>query len=108
MQDGGIYYMTSALAIQTTDSDICQMVTAPLTMSMPTLSFLYELGGASAVSGAGLSVIGKTSVTMPNLFTKTASAYQWSHAWIDLRPWSGQTVALTFNVNQAAGGFHSW
>ena len=46
-----VAYAGPVYAPQTGDSAISQAMTIPVTMTAPTLSFLYQLGGASAAGG---------------------------------------------------------
>lgn len=76
-----------------------QSFTVPWDAMKPTLSFFYELehawGGTNfevAVTGAG----GKQVVFTSNQNTL------WKHIWVDLSPWIGQEIKVSFQLNQVA------
>lgn len=107
-ENGGIYYMGPAPAERTGDSSIAQTVTVPIPMSTPTLSFLYQLRGASAASGSWFNVQVDNGITATTLFSTTTSTNDWTHRWFDLTPWAGQTVTVTFNIHQTASYPFAW
>jgi uncharacterized repeat protein (TIGR01451 family) len=102
-----IMYAGPKLVAQSGDSTISQLVTVPITMSTPVLSFLEQSGGAFATSDSCFNVQVSDGITITT-FLSTPSDAGWSHHWLDLAPWSGQTITLTFNVYQEAGDFPSW
>jgi uncharacterized repeat protein (TIGR01451 family) len=97
----GIYHWTPLTVPQTDKVDLSQRLTVPLMMTAPTLSFLYQLEGAS--TGAGLSVQISDSLTTTQVMAIDSDRLDWAHAWTDLSRWSGQTITLTFSVNEIAG-----
>jgi uncharacterized repeat protein (TIGR01451 family) len=103
-----IFYVGPAPAEQTADSSIAQAVTVPITMSTPTLSFLYQLGGASTTSGSWFSVQVDSGITATTLFSTTTNTDVWAHRWFDLTTWAGQTITMTFNLHQTAGDPVRW
>jgi uncharacterized repeat protein (TIGR01451 family) len=89
---------------QTGNSSLSQQVTLPITMTQPTLSFLYRLGGASTANHTWLDVQvqqGITVTTLVSITTETSGV--WTHRWFDLSTWAGKTVTLTFNVHETEG-----
>jgi len=98
---GEVYYVGIASVGDGCDSLLDQAFTLPITLSTPTLSFFYQLGGATAVSG--LSVQVDNGITVTTLFSTVSNVSVWTHRWLDLTAWTGQTVTLTFAVRQAAG-----
>jgi uncharacterized repeat protein (TIGR01451 family) len=103
-----IYYVGPELAAQTGDSTIAQVVTIPVTISTPILSFLYQLGGASAAGGTYFNVRVDNGITPTLLFSTTSNTDAWTHRWLDLTPWAGQAITLTFTVHQVAGQTDIW
>lgn len=95
--------VTQAHVEHSGDSSIAQTVTVPMTMSAPTLSFFYQLVGLSATRSSWFAVRVDNSITATTLFSTTTTTNDWTHRWIDLTPWAGQTITLTFNLHQAAG-----
>ena len=102
-----IYYVGTVSVEETSDSIIAQAVGMPITMPDPTLSFFYQLGGASATSGSWFRVQVSSSITATTLFS-TTSSIGWAHRWFDFTPWAGQTVTMTFGVHQTAGQPRTW
>jgi uncharacterized repeat protein (TIGR01451 family) len=106
--EGEVYYVGPALAEQTGDSILSQALTVPITMSNPTLSFLYQLGGVSAISATGLSVqVHKGTAAIPLLST-AVNTNVWTHHWSDLSPWAGGTITVSFTVHEAEGYPRTW
>lgn len=103
-----IYYAQAASNETTGDSVISQTITTTLAMSAPTLSFLYQLHGASDTSGSWLSILVDDGLTVTALFSTTLSRWNWTHVWMDMSAWAGQTITLTFSVHQTAGHFCTW
>jgi hypothetical protein len=102
-----IDYSGPALAPQGGDSTLAQAVTVPATQATQTLSFWYQLHGAAA-AGQGLQVKLNDGLTDTALFSSAGGSHDWTHAWADLSPWAGQSVTLTFSVQQAAGRPYAW
>jgi hypothetical protein len=93
--DLDVYYASSLLAQETGDSTLSQTITVPDGSTHPMLSLMYELGGVSPGSGNSFDVAvdnGSTATTLPSEVTSTG----WAHRWLDLQPWAGQAVTLTF------------
>lgn len=107
-EDVKVYYAEAALAEQASDSNIAQTVTLPITMSAPTLSFLYQLFSTTAARSPWFDVQVSNGIIATTLFSTTTSTTDWTHRWFDLTPWAGQSVTLTFNVHQTAGGPATW
>ncbi|MEP7358288.1 MAG: hypothetical protein ABI847_13665, partial [Anaerolineales bacterium] len=89
------------VATQTVTSQLMQPLTIPLTMTAPTLSFLYQAGGLTAARPFTVSVDSGSGPT--TVFSTTTAANSWTHAWADLSAWAGQTVTVTFSIATAAG-----
>ena len=80
-------------------SSLTQTVTLPAGLHKPTLSYLY----ASDQIGASGSF--NVAVNDTPVFTSTGATAGWMHHWIDLAPWSGQAITLTFSAqNDLAQG----
>jgi len=102
------YYTGPVPVEQSGDSTLAQIVTIPITISTPTLSFLYQLGGVFATSGSWFSVQVDNGITATTLFSTTSTTNDWTHRWFDLTPWAGQAITLTFNLHQMAGDPVRW
>ncbi len=66
----------------------------------PTLSFLYALP-ATLPAGAWVVEIATPEVTQ--VFSTALMTTGWQHAWVDLKPYAGQTITLTFALQDATG-----
>jgi Tol biopolymer transport system component len=102
-----IFWAETVRAEETGESILSQDLTVPSTAADPTLSFLYRLEGAPAPGRAWLGVQVDDGLSSTPVFTAT-SWVGWSHAWIDLTPWAGQTVSLRFLVHQTEGQPVTW
>jgi hypothetical protein len=76
-------------------SAISQAVTLPAGSHRPTLSFLYQLRGAGSQNADPFTALVSEGVTGTVVFSTTVHRDTWTHAWVDLTPWAGQTVTLT-------------
>jgi uncharacterized repeat protein (TIGR01451 family) len=100
-----IYY-TSLAAAEGSDSSLAQTLAVPAVIN-PTLSFLVQLGGLWADSSSWFGVGLDNGISQSALFTTTTST-NWTHHWIDLTPWAGDVVTLTFSLHQEDGGTAAW
>ncbi|MCB0112057.1 MAG: hypothetical protein KDE53_39310, partial [Caldilineaceae bacterium] len=101
-------------AITSTVSTVAQSLTIPADITHPTLSFMLALyrGNTAEVAAGLVAERGDTSsrfaVTVTAGITSTtvyssATPTDWHLAWADLSAWRGETVTVTFAVQQAAG-----
>jgi hypothetical protein len=90
------------------DASIAQQVTIPMSTTAPTLSFLYQTGGALLSEQATFSVTLSTALSDTLLISDTGWSNGWTHAWADLSPWSGQSVTLTYALSQVGGYANTW
>lgn len=83
---------------------LSQVVTIPTDMHSPTLSFFYQVWFARSAESAGshLSVAVTDAVAETEIFSAT-EALDWTLGWADLSHWAGETVTVTFVVDQAVG-----
>jgi dipeptidyl aminopeptidase/acylaminoacyl peptidase len=92
-----------------------QVISIPAQAQQPTLSFVYALGKGEDPGDAALLVslaTGGAEVELaraagPTTWHNTAqgAVYPvWQHAWVDLTPWAGQTVTLTFTLIPRSAG----
>lgn len=89
---------------------VSQVMTVPVNMTSPVLSFMYQLGNAYDVAGGSALVVelddGLNNSQILDLSESTGP--DWTHGWSDLSNWSGQTVTLTFTLEQAANAPLAW
>jgi uncharacterized repeat protein (TIGR01451 family) len=103
-----ILYAGPTLTPQTGDSAVVQTFALPESIPAPTLSWLYRFDRAWQDNRSGFEVRLRSSAAASTLFATTDTTAGWTHRWFDLSPWAGQTVTLTFNVHQEAGGPVAW
>ena len=89
-------------------SELTQPLTIPLTMSVPTLSYLYKAGGLRTGGGSSLSVLVNDGAMVTPLASLANSHVFWSAQSIDLTPWLGQAISLTFRLEQVADAPLAW
>ncbi len=101
-----VFYATPA-ATESGDSLLRQQVRIPSDMNDPALSFFYRFDkGPNSPSRLELSIEAGGQTT-PLLITDQATD-DWAHRWLDVTPWAGQTVTITFNVPQTSGAYSGW
>ncbi len=103
-----IWHTELASNEQTGDSAISQEVTVPAGTPAATLSFLYHLDGAYPGSGSWLEVQVDDGIVVTTLFSTTSSTTGWTHQWLDLSPWAGQTLTLRLNVHLTEDHVCTW
>lgn len=83
-----------------------QTITVPVTMTSPVLSFMYQLGGMDTGGNSSFAVrINGGDDLVAKRKTNVAG---WTHEWVDLSNWAGETVELSFNLDQAANTNRAW
>ena len=92
---------------KTASPRVSQTIQVPAETYSPTLSFYYQAGSpfldqrnvftASITSGASTTPIYSSAYTP-----------HWTHRWIDLAAWSGETITLTFTTSQHSGEPVTW
>ena len=106
--DFEVYYSGPVPAEASGFSSLRQAVTVPANMQAPTVSFLYQLGGASAVDDTWFRVGVEDGIQATPLMSTTAQAPAWRHAWFDLSPWAGEGITLTFEVHETENRPCAW
>ena len=81
-------------------STLAQTVAVGGAMQAPTLSFFYQTNGLTPANGNRFEVEVVAGSGTSTLLTVQDSTAAWTPAWIDLSPWSGQTITLRFKVLQ--------
>jgi uncharacterized repeat protein (TIGR01451 family) len=104
-----IYYAAPSIVKQTGDAEISTSISIPVTMTAPTLSYLYDLVGQEVTNGSRLDVNVNDGSHTTTLATYTASTSSWQHGWQDMSAWAGKQITLTFTLHQTAGyaGFNA-
>lgn len=99
---GNTYYAGPEWATTADTFTLTHLVTVPITMTTPTLSFLYQAGAVQCGAISCLSLELDDSVATTPLWSLTANHAAWNHQSVDLSPWAGQAISLTFRLEQAA------
>ncbi len=100
------FILTNSLSLPG-DSLLQQQVHIPAEMQEPTLSFFYRfqrLSHAHTQFHVGVA----TDEQSTSLLTIDENTLEWSHQWIDMTAWKGQTITVTFNIPQTAGMPTAW
>jgi hypothetical protein len=94
---------SAATAVHNAGStSIAQLVSIPAGMEGPTLSYMARSVGLSPSANSGLRVfIGPSTQKVP-LSANAARSGGWQLNWIDMSPWRGQQVTVTFELVQDA------
>ncbi len=93
-----INYVGPALTAQPADAFVSQSVNIPADMTNPVLSFLYKSSDANAFEVEA----GGTLRDLP------AAAFDTAHHWLDMSPYAGQTISVTFRLRQGANRPAAW
>jgi hypothetical protein len=106
LPDYSIAYLPPKTASNERRWEITRTLTLPAAMHRPTLSFFYQLAGGGAGPASSFQV-GVATVTISDTITPTivfSDTGQTVHqlGWVDLASWAGQSITLTFAVQQAA------
>jgi len=83
-------------------SRLAKQLTIPADLHQPTLSFMMALHSDALPLTSHFAVAVTAGVTTTTVLS-TATPTDWRLAWVDLTPWQGETITLTFAVQQAAG-----
>lgn len=76
--------------------EVSQSLTIEASLHEPTLSLMYRV--PAALDGGSLAVEVMTT-TSTELWSTSAATVGWQHAWVDLAPYSGQTVTVTIRLS---------
>jgi TolB protein len=102
-ESGELFHIGTAYALMDGDSWIAQQLTLPVSMTMPVLSFLYQLEGTVGAEGGNMEVLLESGGETSTLLEIQEDSAGWQHAWTDLSNWSGQPITLTFHLNEVQG-----
>lgn len=105
--ESSFFYVGPAWAETADTLTLTQSFTIPVTMSVPSLSFLYQVNAVSS-SPSHLEATIHDGVTETPIWSPAQNALRWQPAFVDLTPWAGQAVSLTFRLEQAAGMPMAW
>lgn len=94
-------FAATTLTTEAAESRLAQSLTIPVGSHQPTLSFMYTLQG-SASTDPFFAVNVQDVFTTTQLLSTTQST-PWTLVWADMSPWQGQTITVTFRVQQTPG-----
>lgn len=100
-------YAANALNPGDGSSWVQQPLTIPTSLNAPTLSFFYRFP-LPLPSPSALQVHIDDGVRQTTVFTSNVAAPEWTQQWVDMSPWSGRTVTVTFEVPQKGDTFGAW
>lgn len=80
---------------------ISRQLTIPASFHAPTLAFAYQLGGATPANGSRVDVLVTTTDLSTTTVLSLTESTPWREAWVDMSPWQGQPITLTFALEQA-------
>ncbi|MCL4267053.1 MAG: PD40 domain-containing protein [Anaerolineae bacterium] len=103
-----IHYRGSEFSSLSGDATVTQQITIPVTITAPTLSFVYRLGNVFAQNETAFSVKVDDGTTQTEVATFQESSLGWSHEWVNLISWAGQTISVSFTLQQAVGEPVAW
>lgn len=98
----GVYDTSQPLATQAGNATLQQTVTIPISQTVPTLSFLYRLDGTTSVGGSNFTVKATQGSSSTTLLTEYVDTSGWQHVSVDMTAYAGQTITLTFGLEQVA------
>ncbi|MCA9958284.1 MAG: PD40 domain-containing protein [Anaerolineales bacterium] len=100
--DNNDIYRHSLPATTAGTAVLAQSLAIPADMPYPTLSFMARRPGDIEGDASGLELLVTAGVTTTAVSLSPGNA-AWTHYWVDMMPWAGQTVTLTFKLTQTSG-----
>lgn len=101
------FYLSSLSVPRAGSSRLQQSMTIPHTLNAPTLSFFYRFPKPYP-SPSALQVQVHDGSRTTTVFTAETGTWDWTQAWVDMTPWAGRTITLTFDLPQIAGAIGAW
>jgi uncharacterized repeat protein (TIGR01451 family) len=105
---GPIKYAGPAWTATADTITLGQAVSIPITMTAPTLSFLYQGGALVSNAAPCLTLTLDDGATATTIWNPTESNLPWRHQAVAVSAWAGQTVTLTYRLDQAANAPVAW
>lgn len=78
---------------------LAQQAAIPADMEAPTLSFMARARQDVQNDTTGLRILVADGITSTAVFSESV-LNEWQQYWVDLEPWQGETVTLTFRLDQ--------
>jgi len=103
------HYIGPMLSGAVGNYSISQRLTLTPTLTNPSLSFFYQLGGMPDDGGSRLTVsVADGSITTTILSLSEAAGSDWEKGWANMTPWISKTITLTFNLAQVPDRPMAW
>jgi uncharacterized repeat protein (TIGR01451 family) len=96
-------YAGCSLPAQAGRSSIAQRVQVPTGMVEPILSFFYQSDPFIPGLSSAFEVLVEHGAAATSVFSTSTAVGNWTHRWLDMSAWRGQTITLTFELRLAAG-----
>jgi hypothetical protein len=80
------------------EARLSQVITPPLGISDPTLSFMVRLGAEGPASSLQIELANTGTFSPPVSYTLDVSSTDWIHVWYDLTPLASEPLTLTLVV----------
>jgi uncharacterized repeat protein (TIGR01451 family) len=100
-----IEYFGTAVMGESGTATISQAITIPLSMTAPTLSFMYDLWGQEFTQGSTFEVLVADAGITTTLFSTTSGTDGWTQGSFDLSAWAGEAITLTFRADRTSEVF---
>jgi uncharacterized repeat protein (TIGR01451 family) len=84
------------------DSWLSQTLAIPSGMNNPGLSFVYQYQQGNPDGRNVFSVVAQAGANTTPLFSTSSATPGWTHQWVDLAPWRGETITVEFKLQNAA------
>ena len=104
-----LYYAGTEPLAQPSVSTLSQRVMVPEEMSNPVLSLHHQLNDPAPADLSRLQITIADDLTETIVFSSSiANSPIWTHDWVDVSAWRGQTVTVTLATRQPAGLARGW
>jgi hypothetical protein len=96
-----VMYREWLRAEESAEITLSQSITIPLTMPMPTLSWMVDVPRALPNGQSAFEVRVQDVLTTTIIHHETGMKPGWRLEWADLSPWQGESITVTFALIQA-------
>jgi uncharacterized repeat protein (TIGR01451 family) len=103
-----IVHVGPARVSQNRDLTLSQTVTIPTGMEAPVLSYFFLYDGLAVIDDRNSFDVLLDDGQMSVLAQQSETNKLWQHHWVDLAPWAGETITLTFRLSQEKYAPNTW
>jgi hypothetical protein len=100
-QNGDVDYIGCKLLPSNSSSILSQTIILPSSITMPVLSFIYQLQDVTPQNGTHFTVQIIHDGDTITLFSTETNTSSWKHQWLDLTPWAGEEITVNFSLDLA-------